>query len=122
MGIVRTTDPLRFLSKPRKEAVRSFGGAGNASVGDGTGNGTVPLPAGDGRLEHVDIIVPRAYQYSLNWSQVCENIRQSSDCLALTNNRLRIRSLPAANSLERRASAARRSDGMSQACRLGARG
>ena len=69
MGIVRTTDPLRFLSKPRKEAVRSFGGAGNASVGDGTGNGTVPLPAGDGRLEHVDIIVPRAYQYSLNWSQ-----------------------------------------------------
>ena len=62
--------PLRFLSKPRKEAVRSFGGAGNASVGDGTGNGTVPLPVGDGRLEHVDIIVPRAYQYSLNWSQV----------------------------------------------------
>ena len=49
--------------------MRSFGGAGNASVGDGTGNGTVPLPAGDGRLEHVDIIVPRAYQYSLNWSQ-----------------------------------------------------
>ena len=122
MGIVRTTDPLRFLSKPRKEAVRSFGGAGNASVGDGTGNGTVPLPAGDGRLEHVDIIVPRAYQYSLNWSQVRENIRQSSDCLALTNNRLRIRSLPAANSLERRASAARRSGGTSQACRLGARG
>ena len=120
MGIVRTTDPLRFLSKPRKEAVRSFGGAGNASVGDGTGNGTVPLPAGDGRLEHVDIIVPRAYQYSLNWSQV--RIPQSSDCLALTDNCLRIRSLPAANSLERRASAARRSDGMSQACRLGARG
>ena len=49
--------------------MRSFGGAGNASVGDGTGNGTVALPVGDGRLEHVDIIVPRAYQYSLNWSQ-----------------------------------------------------
>ena len=101
--------------------MRSFGGAGNASVGDGTGNGTVPLPAGDGRLEHVDIIVPRAYQYSLNWSQV-RVIFIRTDCLALTNNRLRIRSLPAASSLERRASAARRSGGMSQACRLGARG
>ena len=45
-----------------------FGGAGNATMGDGTGNGTIPLPTGAGRLDYVDLIVPRAYRYSQNWT------------------------------------------------------
>eukprot|EP00038_Savillea_parva_P014573 m.216526 g.216526 ORF g.216526 m.216526 type:complete len:717 (+) comp28403_c0_seq1:25-2175(+) len=45
-----------------------YGGDGKAAMGDGTGNGTVPLPPGDERLKYVDIIIPRAWQYSTNWS------------------------------------------------------
>ena len=43
-------------------------GVGNASIGDGTGNGTIPLPPGEERLKYVDLIVPRAWLYSANWS------------------------------------------------------
>jgi hypothetical protein len=41
-------------------------GVGNASIG--TGNGTIPLPPGEERLKYVDLIVPRAWLYSQNWS------------------------------------------------------
>jgi hypothetical protein len=41
---------------------------GCPSIGDGTGNGTISLPDGEERLKYVDIIVPRAYLYSQNWS------------------------------------------------------
>ena len=100
-----------------------FGGSGNASIGDGTGNGTTPLPVGDGRLEHVDIIVPRAYQYSLNWSQARPtSLLQIIDRLPVSEPTADDHSLPAANSLGRPANAARRSGGMSLACRSGARG
>jgi hypothetical protein len=47
---------------------RYFLGAGNASVGDGTGNGTISIPVSDGRLKDVDLIIPRAWEYSANWS------------------------------------------------------
>jgi len=40
---------------------------GCPSIGDGTGNGTIPLPRGEERLKYVDLIVPRAWD-SNNWS------------------------------------------------------